>query len=113
MTTTLTDRQLILLETNAARDKAEALLHGLMQAKEEAERQLAEHEQRDPIKVVTGRSSIDSAISTTKRMIQTLNRRMAEARRDLLDEDMAILDEMSSDDDFLDGNGLAGNGTQR
>lgn len=98
MSTTMTDRQMILLETNAARDKAEALLRGLMQAKEEAERRLAEHDQRDPIAVVTGRSSLEKAIDATRKMIVTLNRRMAEARRDLHDADMAILDELADAD---------------
>ncbi len=106
MSSTLTDRQMILLETNAARDKAEALLRGLLTAKEEAEKQLAEHDQRDPITVVTGESAIDKAINSTRKMIQTLNRRMAEARRDLHDVDMAILDEMA--DSPLDVEGESG-----
>jgi hypothetical protein len=101
MSTTMTDRQMILLQTNAARDKAEALLRGLMQAKEEAERRLAEHDQRDPMAVVTGRSSLEQAIDATRKMIQTLNRRLAEARRDLHDADMAILDELDDLSDTL------------
>lgn len=93
----LTKRQQIVLETNALRDKAEALLKGLIDAKSVTERELARLNRNDPIRLVTGRSSIEDGIESTRRMIEQLNRSLAQARRDLDDADMALLDELDAE----------------
>lgn len=90
----ITQRQLIMLETNALRDKAEALLKGLIDAKTVTERELARLNRPDVMRLVTGRSSIEDGIASTRRMIETLNRSLAQAKRDLDDEDIALLDEL-------------------
>lgn len=90
----ITQRQLIMLETNALRDKAEALLKGLMDAKTVTERELARLNRPDVMRMITGRSSIEDGIASTRRMIETLNKSLAQAKRDLDDEDIALLDEL-------------------
>ncbi len=94
----LTERQRILLETNALRDKAEALLKGLLEAKRVTERELAKFNRPDAMRMVTGRTSIDDGIASTRRMIETLNRSLAQAKRDLDDEDIALLDDLDAED---------------
>lgn len=86
----LNETQRVVLETNAARDRAEALLRGLMDAKEQSERQLATLKRPDAYKAVTGKSSIDNAIASTRRLIETLNRELDRLRREG-DEDAALL----------------------
>jgi hypothetical protein len=86
-------RQQILTDTTASRDKAEALLRTLLDWKSQSEKNLAELKQPDVFKSVTGRSSLDNAIASTQRMIEALNRVIAQTARDLTDEDMAVLDD--------------------
>lgn len=90
---TITPRQSILLETSAARDQAEVLLKGLLAAKSHSERRLTELRQSDPMKSVTGRSSIDNAISSTRRMIEALDRSLLHLRQELSEEDLTLLEE--------------------
>ncbi|MEC9374701.1 MAG: hypothetical protein VYC34_12690 [Planctomycetota bacterium] len=85
----ITERQRIVLETNAARDKAEALLRGLLDAKAVTERELSRLRREDPMRQVRGRSAIDNAISSTKRMIDTLNRSLEDAAH-AIDEDCEL-----------------------
>ena len=54
------DLQRVVLETTATRDRAEALLEGLIRAKEETERERERLNRRDQIKELTGQSSIFS-----------------------------------------------------
>lgn len=91
----MSKRQQILLETTATRDRAEALLRTLMECKTQSERNLAELKQTDTFKSVTGRSALDNAITSTQRMIDSLNRVISHAKRDLSDEDLALLDEIA------------------
>ena len=63
------------------RERAEGLLRQLQAAKVESERNLASSNERDPLKAVTGRSSFDNAIATTRRLIETLDRTCLEAER--------------------------------
>ncbi|GEM_PF-1584391 len=51
---------------------AEALLHSLHRAKSESEARLAEERRADALKSVTGRSSLDGAIDSTRRLIDRL-----------------------------------------
>jgi hypothetical protein len=89
----MSKRQQILLETTSTRDRAEALLRTLLDYKTQSERNLAEIKQPDVFKSVTGRSALDNAIASTQRMVEALNRVIAQTSKDLTDEDMAVLDE--------------------
>jgi len=89
----MTEKQRILLETTKARDKAEHLLRGLLDAKAQSERHLAELKQQDALKAVTGRSAMDNAIASAQRMLEALNRALAELKKDLTEEDLAVLEE--------------------
>jgi hypothetical protein len=75
-----TTRQQVLLETLAARQRAAELLKTLEQARCECEQQLRTEQRQDAMKTVTGKSSIESAIAQTKRMVELLDRAMEEAR---------------------------------
>jgi hypothetical protein len=87
----------ILLETAATRDRAEALLRTLLDCKAQSERNLAELKQPDTFKSVTGRSALDNAIASTQRMVESLNRVINHARKELSEEDLALLDEVLGD----------------
>ena len=89
----MTERQRILQETGVVRDKAEALLRGLMDAKNTSERHLASVHERDRMKALTGRSSMDNAIASTRRMIDSLDRTLSQLKSDLSDEDLSLLQE--------------------
>lgn len=75
----LTTEQTLAMEASARRDRAEAVLQSLLAAKAECEKQLARFKRPDMIKSVTGQSALDAAIASTKRMIESLNRTMADA----------------------------------
>jgi hypothetical protein len=83
----------LLTKTKAARQQAEALLKGLVEAKSLSERRLADLRLTDHLKHVTGRSSLDNAIASTRRMIDTLDRTMAQFRRDQGQCEVAIVRE--------------------
>lgn len=80
----------ILSRTAIARRQAEHLLRGLVEAKALSERRQADLRQTDPLKQVTGCSSIENAIKSTRRMIETLDRSMAQVREDLVAEDAEL-----------------------
>lgn len=92
MNTMLTERQRILVETTEARDKAQSLLAGLLDARTGSESRLTQLNQSDMLKRVTGASSMDNAIESTRRMIDTLNRALDQFRRELTDEDLSLLE---------------------
>jgi hypothetical protein len=87
----MSERQRILRETNQVRDKAEALLRGLMEAKDASERHLASIREFDPMKRLTGHSSMDNAIHSTRRMIDSLDRALNQLKHELSDEDLALM----------------------
>jgi hypothetical protein len=89
----MTERQRILIQTATDRDKVEALLRELIDAKAASERNMAQIKQPDFLKQVTGKSSLDNAIANTQRMVETLNRTLEQFKRELSDEDLALLDE--------------------
>jgi len=93
MTSTMSQRQRIVLETTATRERAEALLRGLIDARQVSERRLSELNQHDHLKHVTGRSAMDNAIETTRRMIESLNRTIGQFRDEMSAEDERVLDE--------------------
>lgn len=86
-----TQRQRMLLETVTARDEARTFLRALEDAKVRSEKHLAEIGQPDHLKAVTGRSAMDNAISSTRRLIETYDRVLGELKANLCDEDLALL----------------------
>ena len=69
----------IVAETATARDHAKALLDRLIEAKADADRRQAEDRREDAYKVVTGRSAMENAIASTRRMIESLDQAVAAA----------------------------------
>ncbi len=61
------------------RGQASELLDGLLLERDRAERRLAESGRQDLIKFITGHSSIDNAISATRKMIEDIDGWLAEA----------------------------------
>lgn len=86
-----TPKQRILQETITRRDEALALLRSLLDAKSISERNLAQLHQPDLVKQVTGKSSMDNAIASTRRLIDSFNRILDDLRRTLTDEDIELI----------------------
>ncbi len=86
-----TERQRMLLETVTARDEAQSFLRVLEVAKVRSEKHLAELGQPDHLKAVTGRSAMDNAIASTRRLIETYERVLSELKVSLCDEDLTLL----------------------
>lgn len=71
-----------LLDTLAMRQHAERILDSLLRARAECDQCLQREQRSDPMRSVTGSSSLDRAIVSTRRMIDTLNRAIEEAARE-------------------------------
>ncbi|MBL8964284.1 MAG: hypothetical protein KF787_00295 [Phycisphaeraceae bacterium] len=82
----------ILKESLDARRRAEELLKGLLSAKSQTEQYLSDAGREDPVKKLTGRSAIDNAIASTRRMIETLDRAMEQVRQELSEQDLAEIE---------------------
>jgi len=74
-------RKRFLDETSAARARAAGILEQLLAANQVCESQLKKSSRVDPIRLVTGRSSLDNAIAATRTMIESLDRAMQELMR--------------------------------
>lgn len=85
----------ILKESLDARRRAEDLLSGLLNAKSQTEQYLTDAGREDPVKKLTGRSAIDNAIASTRRMIETLDRAMEQVRQELSEQDLAEIESYS------------------
>lgn len=72
----LNEDQRRLLQTNLARDKAEALLQGLLKARSEAEQRIAASRDMDPQRIEQGRHAMRRAIESAQRMVDSLNSAM-------------------------------------
>lgn len=79
----MTNREQILLETQRTRAQAVAVLNDLIEAKAACEATLAAERRPDLVKLVTGRSSLEVAIAETRKLVESLDRAVAEAARDL------------------------------
>lgn len=62
------------------RSKAEAVLACLLAAKQQCDEQLTKLHRTDPMKQVKGRSSLDDAIDSTRRLIAELDQVAADLR---------------------------------
>lgn len=71
----------VLAEMTVARQRAELVLRGLIEAQTACEKQLTEENRRDAMKLVTGRSSLENAITATRRMIESFDRQVQEFMR--------------------------------
>lgn len=76
-----TNRQNVLIETHALRQQAVEVLSWLEESRAQIEAQLKAEQRTDMVRLVAGRSSLDQAILDTKRVIESLDRAMSEARR--------------------------------
>lgn len=85
------------IDTVQRRDEARTLLDTLLEAKHVSERNLAQINRADMIKQVTGRSSMDNAIDSTKRLIGSFDRVLGDLKSSLSEEDLALLDEVERD----------------
>ncbi|MCC7390081.1 MAG: hypothetical protein IT431_15080 [Phycisphaerales bacterium] len=77
--TTFAGTDTVLTRTRQARRDAALLLENLLAERTAWERRLADDKRSDLLKQVTGRSSLDAAIDSTRRMLDTLDRTLAEA----------------------------------
>ena len=84
-------KQRMITETIQRRDDAVALLKSLLDAKSVSEKNLALLQQPDLVKQVTGRSSMDNAIASTRRLIDSFNRVLDDLRRNLSEEDIELI----------------------
>ncbi len=84
------ERQRILAETIAAREKAEGLLRVLTEARSASDKRLAELRLGDQLKKVTGKSSMDNAVAAAQRTVDMLNRALEDFKRELSEEDLAM-----------------------
>ena len=93
-------RRQIVMETTATRDRAEALLRSLLDYKQRSEKSLPRKISPSvPPAMTPGptqRTALDNAISSTQRMIEALNRVIAQTHRDLSDEDLEMLEEIGA-----------------
>jgi len=86
-----TTKQRMIQEAIQHRDEALTLLRSLIDAKSISERNLADIHQPDLVKQVTGKSSMDTAIASTRRLIDSFNRILDDLRRNLTDEDLQLI----------------------
>ena len=91
-----------LLQTNLARDKAEALLEGLKKARAEAEHRIAVSDDLDPNRVEQGRHAMSKAIESAQRMIDSLNSAMDLLHEELDEQELSDLLGENDDNDRTD-----------
>lgn len=91
-----TAKQRMIQDTINRRDEAMTLLRSLMDAKSISEKNLAEIHQPDLVKQVTGKSSMDTAINSTRRLVDSFNRILDDLRRNLTDEDLELIGEIET-----------------
>jgi hypothetical protein len=77
------DRERFLREATIVRHEAQRVLRELMAAHAVCNERLRAMGRPDTLKSVTGRSSIETAMAGTKRMIESLERAIGEAQREL------------------------------
>jgi hypothetical protein len=86
-------RKQIVLETTATRERAEALLRSLLDYKLRSEKSLPRKASR-PAPSPVPKTALDSAIASTQRMIEALNRVITQTNRDMTEDDLEMLEEI-------------------
>ena len=86
-----TNKQQMIQDATQHRDEALTLLRSLIDAKAISERNLTEIHQPDLVKQVTGKSSMDTAIASTRRLIESFNRILDDLRTNISEEDLALI----------------------
>ncbi len=86
-----TAKQRMIQEATQHRDEALTLLRSLIDAKSISEQNLIQIHQPDLVKQVTGKSSMDTAIASTRRLIDSFNRILDDLRRNLTEEDLQLI----------------------
>ncbi len=79
-------RQQVLHQTLATRQNAEKLLASLLKSQAECDEQLQRERRTDAMRSVTGTSSLERAISQTRRMIEQLDRSVEQMKKELEQE---------------------------
>lgn len=87
----MSSREQILIEAQRTRAHAARVLHDLIEAKAACESALASEKRSDLVKHVTGQSSLDVAIAETRKLIDSLDRAIAQASRELDDDAGAVV----------------------
>lgn len=87
----MSSREQLLFETQRTRAHAAAVLRDLEAAKVSCEAALAAERRPDMIKSITGQSSLEVAIAETRKLIESLDRALAAAARQLDDQDRDAL----------------------
>lgn len=85
----LSERQRILAETIAAREKAESLLKALQDARSASEKRLSELNLSDQLKKVTGKSAMDNAVASAQRTVDMLTRALDDFKKELSPDELA------------------------
>ena len=96
---TFSGRQRILLETNKARDTAEILLNALLKAQRVFN--LPDTTELTKYGREARTESINTAVRSTRRLIDALNRALTMAEEDVDDCDLQLLDELDAELDAL------------
>ena len=76
-----------MLETLAARQRAAELVKQLELAQQECNGLLKGDQRQDLVKQVTGKSSIETAMATAKRMVEMLDRALEESQKVVVEEE--------------------------
>jgi len=84
-------KQRMIQETTKRRDDAVTLLRSLLDAKAVSERNLQQLQQPDLVKQVTGSSSMDNAIASTRRLIDSFNRVLDDLNRNMNEDDLELI----------------------
>jgi hypothetical protein len=87
----MTTRDQHLIQAHQTRSHAAEVLRELIDAKAQCEATLAGENRPDMFKAVSGQSSIETAIAEARRLVETLDRQIEEAARDLDTDDRDVL----------------------
>lgn len=79
----MSSREAILMEAQRTRAHAASVLHDLLEAQAACEATLASEKRSDMVKQVTGQSSLEVAIAETRKLIESLDRAIMGAAREL------------------------------
>lgn len=90
---TMNSRQRILREHTSARDKAETLLRGLLDAKASTDKAMSGGASKAH---TGGPRGLECAIASTRRLVEAYTRTLEAMHRELSEEDLVLLDEVEA-----------------